>query len=197
MERHDGETTSEFDKIGSATDVRDNALAIIDRLNGAVALSTNANPVRFGGIVQFAPDGKKHRTMFAETAVFVQSFIDANAFVIGPDGQPVPSPPQPSEAQRWFEKANTDSWLEDALIYFGKGGNWFDIYKTIECLEMRAGGVREFQDLNWEPKADVQLLKQTANWARHARRKLPPPPNPMPLQKAQELLRRLLRRALS
>ena len=47
--------------------------------------------------------------------------------------QPIPpSPTVPSEVQAWATLADDDELLEDALIYFGRATDWFDIYKTLE-----------------------------------------------------------------
>ena len=115
----------------------------------------------------------------------------------GPDGQPVPAPPpQPSEAQRRVKLTEDEVWLDDALTYFGRATDWFDIYKALECLILRfGGGETAFLALNWAPGTEVQRLKRTANWARHARRRFERPENPMEFKEARQLLGQLLRRA--
>ena len=65
------------------------------------------------------------------------------------------------------------------MIYFGRVSIpdpvrhpptlWFDIYKALECIMGRFGGESAFIALDWAPREDVKRLKQTANWARHAR----------------------------
>lgn len=46
---------------------------------------------------------------------------------------------------------------------------------------MRFGpGESEFLRLEWADKAEIERLKRTANFERHARRKFDPLPNPMP-----------------
>ena len=154
-------------------------------------------------MIRVTPDGHLHRTLFIEPMKLeVRSPMIAAATVIGSDGKPVPPPaPEPSEVQRWLGLAEQEMWLDEALIYFGKATEWFDIYKALECLEKRFGGnetaFRNFaSDRNWVSLSELELLKRTANWARHARRKFDPPPNPMELEEARELLGQLLRRAL-
>jgi hypothetical protein len=92
--------------------------------------------------------------------------------------------------------ADSEPLLDEALIYFGKATDWFDIYKCLECLILRFGGEAAFLALDWAPSDDVERLKRTANYARHAKRKYAPPANPMGLKDARVLLRHLLRRAL-
>ena len=159
VEVHGNETIlrSEYlDELKSASEVRDRALSIIDRLNGAIGLSQGARPLRFGGVAEFASNGRLHRTMFAETAYFDLrgATVSANVTVIGPDGKTVPpSAPLPSEVQKWARVADSDELLGDALVYFGRSSNWFDIYKTLECLILKFGPSEgEFLDLGGHRK---------------------------------------------
>ena len=174
--------SASLDGLTSASEVRDR-VAHIERLNGAMSVMRDCEPLQFSGVAELAPDGKLHRTLFAE--VFQQlrrMSVVATAVTMGPDGNPTPAPPPgPSEAQNWAEIADGDELLEDALIYFGRAYPafpkqhpptfWFDIYKAFECLEKRfAGGEADFLALDWAPRDDVKQLKTTASWARHARR---------------------------
>ena len=79
---------------------------------------------------------------------------------------------------------------------FGKGADWFDIYKTLECLYKRAGGEHEFLALNWEPENEIKRLRVKANWFRHARHKNDRLENQMTQSDARALLGQLLQRAL-
>ena len=175
VESHGDETllrSAAFDELKSAEQVRDRAVALIDRLNGAMALSRGSGPVRFAGVTQVMPNGIRHRTLIAETAQY-QISGHAVTITVGP------SPGQPSEVQLWAGLAEDDDFLDDALIYFGTSTEWFDIYKTLETLILRFGPTEEaFFSLNWAAKKDVELLKRTANWARHAKRKFKPPEIP-------------------
>jgi hypothetical protein len=67
----------------------------------------------------------------------------------------------------------------DASVHFARGDDWFDIYKALECLEMRFGGEEEFRSRGWADKGKIKLLKRTANSGRRARKKFDPPPHPM------------------
>lgn len=199
VEMQDGQfvlRSAAFDELTSDEQVRDHAPAYIERLNGSFAVSHNAKPLTFGGVVEITPDGQRRITKFAQFAAEGRSHARAVGQAIGPDGKPIVQPPTQSEAQRWCDTAERDEWLDDALIYFAKS-DWFDIYKALKCLSERAGGVEKFLALGWESKAEVERLKRTANWGRHARRKFAPPPDPMSMKDARELLGRLIRRALT
>ena len=154
VEIHDEQAvlrSSSFDELTSAIQVRDRAVAFIERLNGVFAISHRAKPIHFGGVVKFTPDGKRHVNIFAQGVAEGRSKARAVSVVIGPDGKPAPqAPPQPSEAQHWSEIVERDDLLDDALMYFGKA-NWFDIYKALECLFIRARGEEAFLALGWEP----------------------------------------------
>ena len=127
------------------------ATELIDLLNGAVGLSAGTGPVRFGGAAKFTEGGTMHRTLFAESGAFMisGSRVHMITIALGPDGKEIEQPPQPSEAQRWIEVGETDKWLNDALIYFGRSHDWFDAYKTLECLFCWAGSESAFIALGW------------------------------------------------
>jgi hypothetical protein len=138
VETHNGETVlraTSLDKLESAPEVLTRASAYIDRLNGAMALSHGSRSVQFGRtIIKFTSDG---RSVWVEGAQFEvsTSLIAGAATGIGPDGKPVP--PAPSEVQRWSEIADQETWLNEALIFFGRAfgratnDSWFDIYKAL------------------------------------------------------------------
>ena len=150
VEKYEGRTvlrSATLDELTSGDAVYNRALALIDRLNGAFAVSQQTRPLTFSGtIIQFTPNGKENRIISAGTGVY-ESRGRARAYSasIGPDGKPLPAPP--SQVQRWVGIAQGDEYLNDALQYFAKGANWFDIYKALECLFKRAGGEHIFLDL--------------------------------------------------
>jgi hypothetical protein len=117
-----------FDESSSAEEVRTRALIQIQRLNGAVALAldTGVTSIRFGGVIEFGPDGHPQRTVnFAEMRASEQGDKAQMAFsVTGPDGKPIAATPRRSQVQDWMQLADNDDLLGDALIYFGRGTNW-------------------------------------------------------------------------
>jgi hypothetical protein len=205
-ETHDSETVlraTSFDELGSAGEVRDRAIAYIERLNGAMTVSSfDSRPVQLRAVIRFKPDGHLDQILFVEPAKFeIRGSMIAAATVTGPDGQLVPPPaPAPSEVQRWSEIADQETLLDDALIYFGRATNWFDIYKALECLIDRfaGGNATEFLKRDWASADEVKRLRETANSFRHARHRPnhKPPENPMKPEEARKLLGKLLRRAL-
>jgi hypothetical protein len=200
--------SASLDDLASAREVRDRVAAHIERLNGAMSVMRDCRPLQFGGVAEITPDGKIHRTMFAQGGGRLRALrFAATVETVGLDGKPTPPPsPKPSEPQKWAAIADGDDLLEDALVYFGRASPsdparpptfWFDIYKALECLIERFGGGREaaFLAMDWAPRNELELLKRTANWSRHARRKYSAPPNPTTEEEAKAMLRHLLRKA--
>jgi hypothetical protein len=191
--------SSSLSDLETADDVRARALDMIDYLNGAIALSQGAGPVSFGGTIRFDSEGHAHRTMFAEMGVFeIKVKMRGVGKVLDANGNPVPAMPMPSEVQSWAAIADNDSLIQEALTYFRKSPTWFNIYKALECLILRFGGDEaKFFELEWEPRAQIKLLKRSANTLRHAKKRFEPPEQPMTLPDANALLSKLLRRALT
>jgi hypothetical protein len=107
-----------------------------------------------------------------------------------------PAPPEPSNPQRWLAIAAENELLADALTYFGRSDDWFDIYKALECLELKFGGEGKVLALGGASASKIKLLKHTANYSkRHARLMFDPPSHPMERAEARDLLAKLIARA--
>jgi hypothetical protein len=103
---------------------------MIDYLNGAVALSQNAGTVSFGGAVFFDSEGRIicHALIAAEMGRFKVE-IGRPAFqAFDANGNSVPVILKPSEVQDWAGVADSDSLLQEALVYFGKSPTWFNAF---------------------------------------------------------------------
>ena len=191
-----------LDPAATASEAYERAKALMEQVNGVLGVSPGAQLVRLGGIVEILSDGTRRRhDVFAQFNITdAPDRIRAAVIVRGPDGKPKPPPPGPSNPQRWLSIAASDDLLADALTYFARGDDWFDIYKALECLILRFGGGKKkafqaFLDLDWADEDEIELLKWTANSNRHARLKFDPPPSPMERTKARDLLARLMARA--
>jgi hypothetical protein len=129
-----------LDPAATSSEVYERARALMEQVNGALAISHhNAGVVRVEAVAEIMSDGTSRRHVFVQIAgAKVRSKVGAVGVAIGPDGKPVPPPPpEPSNAQRWLSIAAEDDLLSDALTYFARGDDWFDVYKALECLEMR------------------------------------------------------------
>jgi hypothetical protein len=194
-----------FDTAASSSEVHERSKLLMSWLNGALTLCTGGGPIKCGGVVQFKADGTEHRTSFLEAVGLVTGRAKARGFasVLGLDGKPLPPPPpRPSDVQEWMRISEEDDVISDAIVYYSRSDNWFDIWKCLECLVMRfgdkkKGAERSFKGLLWISEDRFDLLARTANHERHARKKFDPPDDPMPKGEAKELLGTLLRRALN
>jgi len=192
--------SSQLDGAATASAAYERAKALMDEVNGAMRASRRTETVRLEGIVEILSDETVRRQLFEQTGEVLR--LKGRAVGgIGLDGAPEPpKPDEPSEPQQWLSIAAEDDLLADALTYFARGDDWFDVYKALECLEMRFGGARKgqverFRGLGWADPDKIKLLKQTANSGRHARKKFDPPPDPMEWTEARDLLAKLMARA--
>jgi hypothetical protein len=188
----------DLDSATTSSEARDLGMALLAQANGAFSASHKSGMVRLEAVVQFLPDGSRQRYVIAALRITdARDRVRATIVATGPDGKPLPSPPpEPSQLQAWLSTAAKDDLLGDALMYFGRGESWFDIYKALECIEEKAGGEARLLSIGWAAAGEIKRLKRTANcFARHRRGKFDPPEQPMEMTGARELLGRLIARA--
>ena len=193
--------SSLLDPATTASEAYERAKALMDKVNGALGVSHGARVVRLERIAEILSDGTRQLQVFGQFDVVERPdkarFIGV---VFGPDGKPKPPPPPgPSNPQRLLSIAAEDDLLADALTYFGRGDDWFDIYKGLECLVERFGGgdPDKFCARGWADPDQITRLIRTANTYRHARGKPGPRPQPSPMERteARGLLAKLMARA--
>jgi hypothetical protein len=186
---HEGDNyilrTFEFQSCKSAEEVLNNAIPLIDVLNGAMRVTKRSHPVSYRGVYQLFRDGWRQPHIFPpRAATNLRAKVHA--------GTQTPSPPRRNNVQVWVELSDTSDHLSDALVYIGRGG-WFDIYKAIECLEDWAGSQSDLENKQWVDANEFRLMKRTANSQRHrAGGKWSPPSNPMSQDRSMELLAKLI-----
>lgn len=186
--------SSEFDSAASAEEVREKAKALINRVNGAMSIMHGTTPMQVGAIIRADETGGRQSYVFAEAEGIAlgRCRARATAIALGPNGEVIPpSPPQPSDAQRWNTIAADDDGVADLLEQHGKANDWYDIYKTIEFASLLAGGEHRLWTLLGPSAADCKNLKQTANFYRHAR--APRPKSPTSVGDAKPLLNFMVR----
>jgi hypothetical protein len=182
---------SEFQSYNSAEEVLNSAILLIDVLNGAIRVATRTHrthPVSSRGVYQRFSDVWRPAQPLRPGPPTIR------AKVYNDDGTTIPSslPPGRSNVQVWAELSATLVHLGDALVYVGRG-EWFDIYKAIECLEDWAGGQTILQSRQWVDADEFRIMKRTANSYRHrAGGKHPPPPKPISQERSIELLAKLI-----
>jgi hypothetical protein len=191
--------SSRLDGEATASKVCERAKALMDEVNGAIRASYGAGVVRRGDIVEILSDGTLRRHVFAQLDEVLRIRLRSAVVRLDPDGKPYPEPPpEPSRPQRWLRIAAEDDLLADALTYFARCDDWFDVYKALECLIQRfAGGekdgqVERFRRLGWANADEITRLRKTANSKRHARGSFDPPARPMEHTEARHLLATLM-----
>jgi hypothetical protein len=179
---------SEFQSCDSAPAVLEKAIPLFDVLNGAMRTATGAQPVRYCGIYELRADSWRE-----SSHVFPPSPITDLRAKLNMDPVIPAPPPTRSNVQVWMEISEKSDHLADALIYFGRG-EWFDVYKAVECLEAFAGGGdSDLRLKKWIEPASLILLKRTANcFHRHRRGAFEPPKDPMTLEQARRMLAKLI-----
>lgn len=187
----------EFDEARTADEVREKALGLINRLNGALALMHGTRPVTLAGVIGVDDQGRRHIsvTMTGVGLAIGRARMRATATVLGPDGLPLPPPPpQPSDAQRWNQLASTSDDIADLLEQHGKAEDWYEMYKAIELAERIAGGEHKLKRLLGSSSAECKNFKQTANFYRHSR--APRPTRLTTLGEGKTLLNYMVRQAI-
>jgi hypothetical protein len=178
--------SSEFASCDTAPAALEKAKPLIEILNGAMRVVTGSHPLTFRGVYELRPDGwhqtKEKSRPNPPTNVRVKLYNDDLTTI----------PTNSSRPQTWMDLIDRSDHLSDALIYLGRG-EWFDIYKAIECLEAFAGGEKSLKAKQWAKSDDITLMKRTANSIyRHRRGGFEPPTNPMTLEQARELIATLI-----
>lgn len=102
------------------------------------------------------------------------------------------TPRQRSDAEHTIEISERDDNVSDALEHYARSDDWFDIYKVLEVIRADVGGEDALIAKAWAAGKTINLLRQTANYYRHAR--TPKADKPMPHGEVCDLVRALMRR---
>ena len=166
---------SDFDAMAHAREILPRARVLVDEINGAIRATRGCDRVNLGNVIEARKDGLVNRTLFAEM------FASENRFgpgIVHVDGQ-TNSSPKPSIAQRWLKAASHNDLASELLMHFGKGKDWYDLYKAYECLRAIWERDNQLQRVIHKPnKGEFRRFTHTANFYRHgadhAARKNPP-----------------------
>jgi hypothetical protein len=187
--------SSEFEKMTTASEVRERALIMTENLNGALSALWRTGRVELGSVLEVDTNGRVGATAFVESLSYRLRGRPATMVV----GTNSPTIPQPSAAQKWVAHAMTDDVVADMLIHFGKEPHWYDLYKSFEGVRDLCGGEMNLKQKSWVPPK-LKSFTRTANYYRHGlghpARKTPPP-NPMSLEEATELIAGMVRSIMS
>jgi hypothetical protein len=186
--------SAEFAPLTISIEVRDRALLVLGTLSGAVRAATGASRIKFAGLDEVQPDGKKIH------------HLSANDFSVGRPhlGRPEllggrPLTPKPSSAQHWYMISTSNPVLADMLRHHGQQVDWYNLYKTFEGVRRLSGSERTLVTKSWAPSAsELRRFKQTAHYYhRHAYDpSRPAPKNPMSLTDAATMINGMVRAVL-
>lgn len=151
-----------------AGEVKELAIPLINRLNGALAMVTDAEPLTFQSVFRINDQGGMSFWSSVEDHVKARDRIDDE--VRDRSGNLIPaSPPEQSTAQKWVAAAEKNDDISDLLTFAGRADNWFDIYKAIELAERLSGGEHDLRRSLGGSGAKCKSMRETANFFRHAR----------------------------
>jgi hypothetical protein len=116
-----------FDHLQSAVEVRERAILLIQRLNGALGVEVGAEPLTLNAVGQIDDQGGFHFAVFAEASLRARTMLSAEARDAKGNLIPAP-PPEASATQRWIKAAAQNNDIADMLVFAGRADNWFDTY---------------------------------------------------------------------
>jgi len=186
-----------FETIEEAEHVRTLAQEMLQRLVGAAKLfRTNFMSVELGEVTRQEDDKQRHRYVSLSASIVVRSKTSSILTVNGREETP-PKVPLPAV---WAAVAKDDKKVLQALrLWANNPDSWDNLYKILEVIESDVGGAIYCN--GWVSKTEVRRFTQTANSAealgdeaRHTKRHVPPPPRPMTIKEAIQLMKALLQK---
>ena len=184
--------SSDFDSLGSADEVRERAIAIIDMLNGAMKLHIhNFRGVFEDGVTLIKEDGSRHHYAYLGGTIAARAKVSATVTTSKGTQQIAP---QPSNVESWLSLAEDDEKVDKALRFF-RENTWFCLYKVYETIRDDVGG-KDGKNVitknGWATNGRLDQFTHTAQYERHTRNTTPPKKGPMPIQEAESLIRGIL-----
>jgi hypothetical protein len=184
-----------FQAILEARAVQEAARVLVEPLSGALALNREAiGRVAVGGVELLRGDGTRAYTVFPEP---VTIRIEVGKPTIRVVGSTTPAPERRHPIAVWTRVALGHEGVAKALRLFRKDASWDDLYRVFEVIEGDVGG--GMYERGWVSRSAVRRFTATANSpavlgdrARHGSQRGQPPPDPMTLREAHELVERLV-----
>jgi hypothetical protein len=184
-----------FEAIEEAEEVRTVAQEILERLVGAAKLfRPNFLSIELGAVIRQEDDGRRRRHVSLSSNIVARSKVSSVKLTVNGSEETL-QVPRPAV---WAAVAKDDEKVRQALRFWSDGPeNWAYLYKVLEVIESDVGGV--IYRNAWVSKTEVKRFTQTANSAealgddaRHAKKHVPPPPKPMTIKEAKQLMKALL-----
>lgn len=187
--------SNRFETIEEAEQVKVLAQEMLQRLVGAAKLfRPNFMSVGLGAIIRQEDDGQRYCYVFLSSSIVVRSKTSSVKLTVN-GGKETPQVPLPAV---WAAVAKDDEKVLQALrLWANNPDSWDNLYKILEVIESDVGGA--IYRNAWVSKKEVNRFTQTANSpealgdeARHAKKRVSPPPKPMTIQEAKQLMKTLL-----
>jgi hypothetical protein len=197
--------STRFNAVADAFNVRADASKIIDSMNGVARLVFHKfDGAKVGGIIRVESNGKPPTQYLMPSGILSAERVGIPATTVSGFGQKASQPFSIPEL-RWIEVAQKDMQVNKALALYGRlEPNWRNLYMVLETIEDDVGGEIELTKKGLAPEGKIKLFKRTANnflvlghEARHSTERFKTPPKPMPLEEAQSLIKRILKKWLS
>jgi len=193
---------AKFDTLSSLYDVRAQAKALLQYLNGAAKLESQSfQTVELGSAVK--EGDKVHRVL--ELGVGWSRSWGSTIIVKHGEQVPSKSPEEENEltaVERYMVVAKECPEVAKVLglLASEETTSWGTLYKVYEVVRSDVGGAMYKNE--WIGESEERLFKRTANSpvaigdeaARHGYQKEQPPPNPMSLTQARSLIANLVKR---
>jgi hypothetical protein len=184
-----------LDDVDDATHARAALRRTLIRINALAHLQWEDDYVEVRAGVLGRPGDAGGIDFYESVTISGGGRISVEGVAAGPEGQVMPKPPSPLPAK--LQLAVTDSNVDDALYFLQRlDPDWHELYKAYEIVRDDANPPER---RGWASEREITRFRRTANHqdaagrgARHARLAAEPPSDPMTLDDARALIRRVV-----
>jgi len=190
--------STHFNSLEDADGVRNKASEILSLINGSAWLVIGMRkPLKEVRVCRVNDDGKtKCSVVFSDSAHFRDRF---KASLITKDGE-VQEIFQADPISEFITTALHDENVATALRLLDNcTSDWVNLYRILEVVEEDVGGTHKIVEKGWATKKAIDLFKHTANCfkaigaeARHAKKRIKTPTNPMTPSEAESLIKTIV-----
>lgn len=188
--------SNSFETCRSYNEVLEVAKTELAILTGALRLEGLCRePLQAGSASKINASGGKDIFVHIEEGVYARATCNANLMVIDSDGNLIPSDAkQVPRPVKLMALASTEQLVAKALRLKGAidSKTWVGLYRVLEVVIEDVGSEKRYLSQGWGSKNDFKRFMRSANSdsvagddARHGRKDLSPPKEPMTIDEAQ------------
>jgi hypothetical protein len=178
-----------FDQCGHADEARALARDLVQTVNGAARVGIDGYlAVELDDIVELDARGQQLTSTFRDTSTLFKL-----------RKAPTPYGDAPALSTIIWLALSDDRIVKVLRIQESRPQNWVELYKVVEVIADDIGGIHQLDLRGWVPRGEVGRFTSTANnarvlgdEARHGHERGKALKNPMSLQEAQTLIRRIV-----